>query len=294
MDVKVERSDSCLVRDFGAEDEEFDLNLFHFWDFPLEDVRADDFVGEWDDSGLEPLGPMTLDALMPPTIQRPKVDTFPMDAHIDEPHKPKQLPDYVGIASGSCILNQNASAETRESGAFQTQSPDSVVESSSSCFTGIFGAIPGQPRSRTVKTRPRLKPWNLMSPWHSAKPGSGRTSNHQKNKGRKKVSGDAVCSLQSSDAAKQLHLGSTKKCTHCEITKTPQWREGPLGPKTLCNACGVRYRSGRLFPEYRPAASPTFVPDLHSNSHRKVLEMRNLPTPHARKMDESRVLAVGI
>ncbi|MCI35643.1 GATA transcription factor 8-like, partial [Trifolium medium] len=65
-----------------------------------------------------------------------------------------------------------------------------------------------------------------------------------------------------------------RKCMHCEITKTPQWRAGPMGPKTLCNACGVRYKSGRLFPEYRPAASPTFCPALHSNSHKKVLEMR--------------------
>ncbi|KAJ6700810.1 GATA TRANSCRIPTION FACTOR [Salix koriyanagi] len=46
------------------------------------------------------------------------------------------------------------------------------------------------------------------------------------------------------------------------------------GPKTLCNACGVRYKSGRLVPEYRPAASPTFVSAKHSNSHRKVLELR--------------------
>ncbi|MBA0780673.1 hypothetical protein Gotri_004751 [Gossypium trilobum] len=67
---------------------------------------------------------------------------------------------------------------------------------------------------------------------------------------------------------------SVRKCMHCEITKTPQWRAGPMGPKTLCNACGVRYKSGRLFPEYRPAASPTFIPSVHSNSHKKVLEMR--------------------
>ncbi|CAL9760514.1 unnamed protein product [Musa acuminata subsp. burmannicoides] len=65
-----------------------------------------------------------------------------------------------------------------------------------------------------------------------------------------------------------------RKCMHCEIQKTPQWRAGPMGPKTLCNACGVRYKSGRLFPEYRPAASPTFVPSIHSNSHKKVVEMR--------------------
>ncbi|KAK9073295.1 hypothetical protein SSX86_007619 [Deinandra increscens subsp. villosa] len=71
-----------------------------------------------------------------------------------------------------------------------------------------------------------------------------------------------------------------RKCMHCEITKTPQWRAGPMGPKTLCNACGVRYKSGRLFPEYRPAASPTFVPCLHSNSHKKVVEMRIKSIPN--------------
>lgn len=65
-----------------------------------------------------------------------------------------------------------------------------------------------------------------------------------------------------------------RKCQHCGAEKTPQWRAGPLGPKTLCNACGVRYKSGRLVPEYRPASSPTFSSEQHSNSHRKVMEMR--------------------
>lgn len=76
-----------------------------------------------------------------------------------------------------------------------------------------------------------------------------------------------------------LPPGAVRRCTHCQIEKTPQWRAGPLGPKTLCNACGVRYKSGRLFPEYRPAASPTFVPAIHSNSHKKVVEMRQKVAP---------------
>jgi len=71
-----------------------------------------------------------------------------------------------------------------------------------------------------------------------------------------------------------------RRCLHCETDKTPQWRTGPLGPKTLCNACGVRYKSGRLVPEYRPAASPTFVVSKHSNSHRKVLELRRQKEAH--------------
>lgn len=69
-------------------------------------------------------------------------------------------------------------------------------------------------------------------------------------------------------------VSGERRCGHCGVQKTPQWRAGPHGPKTLCNACGVRFKSGRLWPEYRPASSPSFVSSVHSNSHRKVLEMR--------------------
>ncbi|ORY05759.1 hypothetical protein K493DRAFT_159907, partial [Basidiobolus meristosporus CBS 931.73] len=30
-------------------------------------------------------------------------------------------------------------------------------------------------------------------------------------------------------------------CTECGTTKSPEWRRGPQGPKTLCNACGLRW-----------------------------------------------------
>ncbi|EEF47310.1 GATA transcription factor 16 isoform X2 [Ricinus communis] len=33
-----------------------------------------------------------------------------------------------------------------------------------------------------------------------------------------------------------------KSCIDCQTTRTPCWRSGPAGPKTLCNACGIRYR----------------------------------------------------
>ncbi|KAI3851951.1 hypothetical protein MKW98_019950 [Papaver atlanticum] len=70
-----------------------------------------------------------------------------------------------------------------------------------------------------------------------------------------------------------------KKCLHCEVTKTAVWRGGPMGAGTLCNACGVRYKSGLLFPEYHPKASPTFVASKRINSHKKVLEARVKGTP---------------
>uniref|UniRef100_A0A0E0MK48 GATA-type domain-containing protein n=1 Tax=Oryza punctata TaxID=4537 RepID=A0A0E0MK48_ORYPU len=65
-----------------------------------------------------------------------------------------------------------------------------------------------------------------------------------------------------------------RSCVHCGSTETPQWREGPMGRGTLCNACGVRYRQGRLLPEYRPKGSPTFSPSVHAANHRQVLELR--------------------
>ncbi|KAF0911049.1 hypothetical protein E2562_005436 [Oryza meyeriana var. granulata] len=62
-------------------------------------------------------------------------------------------------------------------------------------------------------------------------------------------------------------------CGHCHTTETPQWRAGPDGPSTLCNACGIRYRMNQLLPEYRPSTSPGFGRDEYSNRHRKVLEL---------------------
>eukprot|EP00737_Agarophyton_chilense_P004641 gb/GEZJ01006010.1/.p1 GENE.gb/GEZJ01006010.1/~~gb/GEZJ01006010.1/.p1 ORF type:complete len:414 (+),score=18.87 gb/GEZJ01006010.1/:620-1861(+) len=35
---------------------------------------------------------------------------------------------------------------------------------------------------------------------------------------------------------------SNMRCVHCHTTETPLWRAGPAGPKTLCNACGVRWK----------------------------------------------------
>ncbi|GLJ18985.1 hypothetical protein SUGI_0339400, partial [Cryptomeria japonica] len=35
---------------------------------------------------------------------------------------------------------------------------------------------------------------------------------------------------------------STRWCFTCHTTTTPLWRSGPMGPKSLCNACGIRYK----------------------------------------------------
>lgn len=32
-----------------------------------------------------------------------------------------------------------------------------------------------------------------------------------------------------------------RACNHCHTHFTSQWRAGPMGPSSLCNACGLRY-----------------------------------------------------
>lgn len=45
-----------------------------------------------------------------------------------------------------------------------------------------------------------------------------------------------------------FYKGKRVVCLNCSAQQTPQWREGPEGPRTLCNACGLRYRKGQPMP----------------------------------------------
>ncbi|XP_039071624.1 GATA transcription factor 21-like isoform X2 [Hibiscus syriacus] len=82
---------------------------------------------------------------------------------------------------------------------------------------------------------------------------------------RKMMNSDHVnlsnnCELKSKDQHKQQqpssstdHSGNSynnnnstiRVCADCNTTKTPLWRSGPRGPKSLCNACGIRQRKAR-------------------------------------------------
>ncbi|CAM0881978.1 unnamed protein product [Alopecurus aequalis] len=57
--------------------------------------------------------------------------------------------------------------------------------------------------------------------------------------------------------ADQTNAGaaSARRCANCDTTSTPLWRNGPRGPKSLCNACGIRYKK-----EERRAAAAAVAP----------------------------------
>jgi len=40
----------------------------------------------------------------------------------------------------------------------------------------------------------------------------------------------------------KLKLKNFKTCVKCGTSDTPLWRNGPEGPKSMCNACGIRWK----------------------------------------------------
>ncbi|OMO66918.1 Zinc finger, GATA-type [Corchorus capsularis] len=50
---------------------------------------------------------------------------------------------------------------------------------------------------------------------------------------------------------------TVRVCSDCNTTTTPLWRSGPRGPKSLCNACGIRQRKARRAMEAAAAAGNT-------------------------------------
>nr|XP_025685208.1 GATA transcription factor 11 isoform X1 [Arachis hypogaea] len=271
----------------GVSDEVFDV--VGFFDFPIEDVEDDAVEEDWGAQFKQLEEPsLGVFSVSPSGLSDKTENENPkLGRSISTPVADPARPTY-----GNTIRNQNVSFNGKRVPKFQTYSPVSVFESSSSSSVENSNFdLPVIPVKRPRGKRRPLSSFSLLLsvPFVSNSP-KGEANDFSGSNLQTQADGKLISSLKKKQRSKDLPLlsdhtekkgsalqGSVthRKCMHCEVTSTPQWREGPMGPKTLCNACGVRYRSGRLFPEYRPAASPTFVPSLHSNSHRKVIEMRS-------------------
>ncbi|RAL46079.1 unnamed protein product [Cuscuta campestris] len=233
-------------------------DLLSFLDFPMESLEGEDSVEGWDSIPSDDSLLLDLHPFPHPYACNGSLDAVvKLEASVDRISQQNQVLNYGENPSGAAA-------------ALLTKTSDKDILSIKPDFI-----VPVRRRSKRTRSL-NVNPWLLMSPMLSTNTTPSKStpvftwvqtnpSTPEKKRRREPV--------QKSVPSPQEN-GWVKRCMHCEITKTPQWREGPLGPKTLCNACGVRYRSGRLFPEYRPAASPTFVPSVHSNLHREVIRKR--------------------
>ncbi|KAI1323543.1 hypothetical protein F5Y16DRAFT_383487 [Xylariaceae sp. FL0255] len=85
------------------------------------------------------------------------------------------------------------------------------------------------------------------------------------------IKGDAGIAIpvdrdpRTGEKKKKLKIAEEYVCTDCGTLDSPEWRKGPSGPKTLCNACGLRWAkkekkknaSGGVGTSHAPPSLPT-------------------------------------
>ncbi|MFS7954840.1 putative transcription factor C2C2-GATA family [Helianthus anomalus] len=74
--------------------------------------------------------------------------------------------------------------------------------------------------------------WNILQP-------SSHSASQSAHKANRAGSGNGGGNGSATAAADSLF---SRRCSNCDTTSTPLWRNGPRGPKSLCNACGIRYK----------------------------------------------------
>ncbi|KAI3905897.1 hypothetical protein MKW98_030472 [Papaver atlanticum] len=132
----------------------------------------------------------------------------------DHQHQYYQYPT-PSSSSVDCTLSLGTPS-TRQSKSNSNNSRNSISKgrSSTSCIWDIF---------QTKKTIPSPQTTTTLK----GSRGGTSTNSGNNNSIPSNISGDSLLA---------------RRCANCDTTSTPLWRNGPRGPKSLCNACGIRYK----------------------------------------------------
>lgn len=57
---------------------------------------------------------------------------------------------------------------------------------------------------------------------------------------------NVLSQLQPTRKSKRIKNSQQKQCDYCNTTNTTLWRHGPESHSNLCNACGVKFRRGKI------------------------------------------------
>ncbi|GAA5963319.1 hypothetical protein JCM21900_006555 [Sporobolomyces salmonicolor] len=207
----------------------------------------------------------------------------------------EQSPLHIGIIAQTNELN----SERRKSGsAFSTQPPvynsnvsgrsPAVSESDSTTSSGSGGF---QSTFKTL-THPSAISDNVFDELETRRPTSWQFELHQLQNMNKKlrdekdylialrrkrgsVYSEARSRKTSSDAGSKASSNVSRSCQNCGRTDSPEWRSGPTGIKTLCNACGLRWAKLQKQTAVATSGSPV---SSASGSHNLANDAGQLPS----------------
>jgi hypothetical protein len=132
--------------------------------------------------------------------------------------------------------NDKKKKKKKRSSSLTAAARTTVVFNSASCLLKAVYSLEPSPSvtARSIATATGLTPGHVAVMPSAA--GGGEHSGARR-----------VHSLVDSDAAdsvkrrRKTAASPGQACTSCGRTDSPEWRKGPDGKHTLCNACGLRY-----------------------------------------------------
>ncbi|KAL5201937.1 hypothetical protein ABZP36_012889 [Zizania latifolia] len=124
-----------------------------------------------------------------------------------------------------------------------TTSPSSPSSSTGSVDCTLSLGTPSSRRAEPVAAPARYQSLPATVSWDAA------AESYYCQQGRP-TAGAAKCAVAGGVGHDPL---LDRRCASCGTTSTPLWRNGPRGPKSLCNACGIRFKKE----ERRAAGSAT-------------------------------------
>nr|XP_019009136.1 uncharacterized protein I206_05781 [Kwoniella pini CBS 10737]OCF47917.1 hypothetical protein I206_05781 [Kwoniella pini CBS 10737] len=133
---------------------------------------------------------------------REELRELQLDLDEDMPSRKSSGPNISPTKATAYVPSSSASSSGSSPSSSRSSSPSRVVGGSG--FTAT-----GRPKGKT-----------------------GRPPKEGKEKKRKKSAAGGIIGKE----GEGMHV-----CVTCGRTDSPEWRKGPLGPKTLCNACGLRW-----------------------------------------------------
>ncbi|KAJ7520863.1 hypothetical protein O6H91_19G026600 [Diphasiastrum complanatum] len=182
-----------------------------------------------DDALQSPLEDLTI----PSATSNPEaINTFPQysrmegDREILDIVMPNQLPKPVDSSMASSVTSLNRGDEKRIASA--------TISSQMDIHSGEIDLTFGMRTNCCIRNidEGTLAETGIES---SGEVDSGRSLIHRSH-------GSTTQEKQISKSISSSLRNSSRTCSHCGTSKTPLWRSGPLGPKSLCNACGIRLK----------------------------------------------------
>ncbi|KAI8874404.1 hypothetical protein GQ42DRAFT_151982 [Ramicandelaber brevisporus] len=162
----------------------------------------------------------------------------PMPQHQKRPRSPStsSVDEDVPLAKSRMPQpqQQRQPAQARTAGrpsAFKIVAPPPLHVSAESASAEGTTSKSTQPRKLPSRTDP-------LNDLASSNGGHGNAENS--------VSTTPVPASAPAAAAQTTPATSAKRCEYCQSRNTPMWRRGPNGAGTLCNACGVKWKNGKI------------------------------------------------